>query len=172
MYEDVYGIKPEDDPEAGTRLTEIKDKVVLELQKVIGMEDVKPSADVKSESGAPLEALSETTNQQNNVTPESTGPTSTGVEPSANVTPESTGPMSEVKPEAVTPEKNQPGIAKAVYDKSAEVAPVAGGSSTVVNNISAPTNNVTAPNTSAPTKFEPRNNDSTVNRLFANRQFY
>ena len=172
VYEDVYGIKPEDDPEAGTRLTEIKDKVVLELQKVIGMEDVKPSADVKSESGAPLEALSETSNQQNNVTPESTGPTSTGVEPSANVTPESTGPTSEVKPEAVTPEKNQPGIAKAVYDKSAEVAPVAGGSSTVVNNISAPTNNVTAPNTSAPTKFEPRNNDSTVNRLFANRQFY
>ena len=154
VYEDVYGIKPEDDPEAGTRLTEIKDKVVLELQKVIGMEDVKPSTDVKSESGAPLEALSETSNQQNNVTPESTGPTS------------------EVKPEAVTPEKNQPGIAKAVYDKSAEVAPVAGGSSTVVNNISAPTNNVTAPNTSAPTKFEPRNNDSTVNRLFANRQFY
>ena len=87
-------------------------------------------------------------------------------------TPEAIGPMSEVKPEAVTPEKNQPGIAKAVYDKSAEVAPVAGGSSTVVNNISAPTNNVTAPNTSAPTKFEPRNNDSTVNRLFANRQFY
>jgi hypothetical protein len=172
VYEDVYGIKPEDDPEAGTRLAEIKDKVVLELQKVIGMEDVKPSADVKSESGAPLEALSETSNQQNNVTPESTGPTSTGVEPSANVTPESTGPTSEVKPEAVTPEKNQPGIAKAVYDKSAEVAPGAGGSSTVVNNISAPTNNVTAPNTSAPTKFEPRNNDSTVNRLFANRQFY
>ena len=188
VYEDVYGIKPEDDPEAGTRLTEIKDKVVLELQKVIGMEDVKPSADVKSESGAPLEALSKTSNQQNNVTPESTGPTSevkpeavtpestgptsTGVEPSANVTPESTGPTSEVKPEAVTPEKNQPGIAKAVYDKSAEVAPVSGGSSTIVNNISAPTNNVTAPNTSAPTKFEPRNNDSTVNRLFANRQFY
>lgn len=102
------------------------------------------------------EAIS-SSNGDTKTTPESTGPT---------------GPTSEVKPEAVTPEKNQPGIAKAVYDKSAEVAPVVGGSSTVVNNISAPTNNVTAPNTSAPTKFEPRNNDSTVNRLFANRQFY
>lgn len=154
VYEDVYGIKPEDDPEAGTRLTEIKDKVVLELQKVIGIEDVKPSTDVKSESGIPLEAVLGNTNQPSNTTPGTVGPTS------------------EVKPESITPEKNQPGIAKTVYDKSAEVSPVVGGSSTVVNNISAPTNNVTAPNTSTRTKFEPRNNDSTVNRLFANRQFY
>lgn len=154
VYEDVYGIKPEDDPESGTRLTEIKDKVVLELQKVIGIEDVKPSTDVKSESGTPLEAVLRNNNQP------------------SNTTPGTVGPASEIKPEAVTPEKNQPGIAKTVYDKSAEVSPIVGGSSTVVNNISAPTNNVSAPNASAPTKFEPRNNDSTVNRLFANRQFY
>ena len=149
VYEDVYGVKPEDDPDVGSRLTEIKDKVVLELQKLVGM-DVKPESANTSDAGNLLE----------------------NVNPDSKTTPEAIGPTSEVKPEAVTPEKNQPGIAKAVYDKSAEVAPVVGGSSTVVNNISAPTNNVTAPNTSAPTKFEPRNNDSTVNRLFANRQFY
>jgi len=146
VYEDVYGIKPEDDPEAGNRLTEIKDKVVLELQKLVGVE-VKPEASQPDASNL-LE----------------------GIDNKANVAP--TGTSQEVKPEAIKPEASQPNVANVVYDKSADVAQSTGGSSTVVNNISAPTNNVSAPTKSAPTKFDPRNNDSTVSRLFASRQFY
>ena len=146
VYEDVYGIKPEDDPEAGNRLTEIKDKVVLELQKLVGV-DVKPEASQPDASNL-LE----------------------GIDNKANVAP--TGTSQEVKPEAIKPEASQPNVANVVYDKSADVAQSTGGSSTVVNNISAPTNNGSTQTKSAPTKFDPRNNDSTVSKLFASRQFY
>lgn len=146
VYEDVYGIKPEDDPEAGNRLTEIKDKVVLELQKLVGM-------NVKPETGQP-----------------DAGKLLEGIDNKANISPE--GASQEVKPEEIKPEANQPNVANVVYDKSADVAQSTGGSSTVVNNISAPTNNVSTQTKSAPTKFDPRNNDSTVSKLFASRQFY
>jgi|688.fasta_scaffold00052_202 hypothetical protein len=159
VYEDVYGIKPEDDPEAGNRLTDIKDKVVLELQKVIGTEDVKPSTDIKSESSKPLEAIQE-----------GGQPNAIGISPTSITKPDSVS--QEVKPEAIKPEASQPNVANVVYDKSADVSQSAGGSSTVVNNISAPTNNVSTQTKSAPTKFDPRNNDSTVSKLFASRQFY
>ena len=57
VYEDVYGIKPEDDPEAGTRLTEVKTQVWEEMKKLTGTEEPKAEETPKEDAGKLLEGI-------------------------------------------------------------------------------------------------------------------
>jgi hypothetical protein len=58
VYEDVYGVKPEEDPEVGSRMTEIKDKVWEEMKKLTGNADeVKPEDAPKEDAGKLLEDI-------------------------------------------------------------------------------------------------------------------
>jgi hypothetical protein len=58
VYEDVYGVKPEEDPEVGSRMTEIKDKVWEEMKKLTGNADeVKPEETPKEDAGKLLEDI-------------------------------------------------------------------------------------------------------------------
>ena len=57
VYEDVYGIKPEDDPEAGARLTEVKTQVWEEMKKLTGTEEPKAEETPKEDAGKLLEGI-------------------------------------------------------------------------------------------------------------------
>jgi len=57
VYEDVYGIKPEEDPEAGTRLTEVKNQVWEEMKKLTGTEEPKAEETPKEDAGKLLEGI-------------------------------------------------------------------------------------------------------------------
>ena len=57
VYEDVYGIKPEDDPEAGARLTEVKTQVWEEMKKLTGTEEPKAEETTKEDAGKLLEGI-------------------------------------------------------------------------------------------------------------------
>ena len=57
VYEDVYGIKPEDDPEAGARLTEVKTQVWEEMKKLTGTEEPKAEETAKEDAGKLLEGI-------------------------------------------------------------------------------------------------------------------
>ena len=82
---------------------------------------------------------------------------------------------SEVKPiptEAIKPKTLAPDAANAVYDKSAEVANNTSTASTVINNVTAPTNNVTQQSSTPVVKMDPRNRESTISRFFQNRNSF
>ena len=94
--------------------------------------------------------------------------TSTPVTPEA-VKPETSTP---VTPEAVKPNTSQPQAANAVYDKSAEVANTTSTASTVINNVTAPTNNITQQSSQSAVKMDPRNRESTISKFFQNRNSF
>jgi hypothetical protein len=81
-------------------------------------------------------------------------------------------PETKIAPEAIKPKTLAPEAANVVYDKSAEVSKEASNTSTVVNNISAPTNNVTQHSTNQQPPMNPRNTESTISKFFQNRNSF
>ena len=108
---------------------------------------------------------------------EAVTPEATRVEPTKVISKEGVSINQEGwdKSEAVTPSKINASSplseAETVYNKSAEISS-SGNSAPVINNITAPTTNVNNSSSSTVMKNEVKNSESSVNRLFSNRQTF
>ena len=102
VYEDVYGIKPEDDPEAGARLTEVKTQVWEEMKKLTGTEEPKAEETPKEDAGKLLEGI-KPEDKQNADKPDVKTELGTDVKP--NIAPEMVAGIPIVKGQPLTKEQ-------------------------------------------------------------------
>lgn len=140
-------IKPEVVTLEATKAVPVKLNSQLSTEEISSARDEKEIADLENKA-AQLEGA---------------GLTSGKFEAGQLVPPEPT------KPEAITPSSATPTAADTVYNKSAETAISNKPAAANVNNVIAPTTNVSSSTAKTIMKTDVRNNESSINRLFSNR---